>query len=91
MTRHAAFGLNRSVFVGKRTLLIDVTLNASRISAGGQSRLLKFKTSVRVMAIAALHGPFENLMMEGLGEIRFRFIVATHAKLRLAHPQHSDA
>jgi hypothetical protein len=86
MTRHATFSLHRSVFIGKRPLLIHVTFNARRVSAGGQSRLLKFKTAVRIMAIAALHRPFEDLVMEGLGEIRLSFTMATHAKLRLAHP-----
>ena len=87
----AAFRLHRSVFIGKRPLLIHVTLKTRRITAGCQSGLLQFKTAMRVMTIATLHRPFENLMMEGLGEIRLRFIMATHAKLRLAHQQHSNA
>src|SRR5436190_17676237 len=91
MTSHATFGLYRSVFIGKWPLLIHVTLNASRVSARGQSRLLKFKTAMRIVAIATLHGALENLVMKGLGEIRLSFTMATQAKLRLAHPQQPDA
>jgi hypothetical protein len=91
VTRHATFGLYRSVFIGKWTLLIDVAFYASCVTASGQPRLLKFETAMRIMAIATLHGAFENLVMEGLGEIRLSFTMAAHAKLRLAHPQHSDA
>jgi len=54
----AAFGLNGSVFVGKRSLLIRVTLNAGSVRPGSQSCLFQFKTAVRVMAITATHDAF---------------------------------
>src|SRR6266487_250172 len=90
MASDAPFGLNRCMLIGEWTLLVNVTLNTSRVCAGGQSRLFEFKTTVRIMAIAALHGSFENLMVEGPGEIGLRFTMATHTKLRLAYFQHSD-
>ena len=90
MTRHTTFGFHRGVFISKRTLLVRVTFNASGISAGGQSRLLEFKTAMRVMTIDAAHRAFQDLMMEGRGERRFDFAVATEAKLRVAHFQHLD-
>ena len=65
VTGHASFGLNGSVFVHKWSLLVHVTLNAYRISAGGQSRLFKFEAAVRVMAIGTLQRAFEHFVMEG--------------------------
>ncbi|MEK6283440.1 MAG: hypothetical protein AABN95_24060 [Acidobacteriota bacterium] len=65
VTGAASFGLHRCMFESERTLLVRVTLHASRISAGSQSRLFQFKTAMRIMAIATLHGAFENLVMGG--------------------------
>jgi hypothetical protein len=76
------------VFVGERTLLVRVTFNASRIRASCQSGLFEFKTTMGIMAITALHGAFENLVMEGLIEIGLHFTMTTHAKLRLSYLQH---
>lgn len=90
MTGRAPLGLYRRMFIGKRALLVCVTFNTSRVCSGGQSGLFEFKATMRIMAIATLHGSFENLMVEGLGEIRLCFAMATHAKLRLAHFQYPD-
>ena len=90
MARRTPFVLNRSVFVSKRTLLVHMTPDARRISASGPSGLLEFKTAVRIMAIAALHRSFQNLVMEGRRELRLDLAVTTQAELRLAHLQHSD-
>lgn len=79
-----SFGLERRMFKSEWTLLVGVTLDAGRVGAGGQSRLLEFKTTVRVMAIAALHRPFQNLVMKRHVELRLHLAVATQAKLRLA-------
>ena len=91
VTSRAPFSFERRVFVGERTLLVRVTLNASRIGTGGEPRLLEFETAMRIVAIAALHGSFENLVVERLGEIRFRFTMATHAKLRFAVLEHGHS
>ena len=90
VTRRAAFSLQRRVFEGKRALLVRVTLDARCICAGGEPRLLQFKTAVRIVAVTALHHAFENFMVKGLVEIRLGFSVATHAELRLTEPQHVD-
>ena len=84
----ATFGLERRVFKSKRSLLISVTLNARRIRAGRQSRLLEFKSTVRVMAVTALHGSFEHFMMEGRAKRRLYLTVTTQAELRIAGPEH---
>jgi hypothetical protein len=91
MTGHAAFGLHRGVFIGKRPLLIRVTLNASRISTGGQSRLLEFEPTMRIVAITAAHRAFQHFVMEGRGKCRLDLAVATDAELRVVHFQHSDS
>ena len=64
VTSNAPFGLNWSMLVNKWSLLIYVTLYASRIGACCQSRLFKFETAVRVVAIAAFHCAFQHLVME---------------------------
>ena len=76
------------MFVGEWTLLISVAFNASRIRAGSQSGLLEFKTAMRVMAVTALHCPFENFVMEGLVKVWLCLGVATHTKLRLTDLEH---
>jgi hypothetical protein len=58
MTRNASFRLNRRVFVHEWSLFIDVTLDAGCIYTRRQSRLLKFETTVRIVAIRALHRSF---------------------------------
>ena len=89
MAGHATFSFQRGMFISERTLFIRVTFNASCIAADGQSRLFKFEAAVRVMTIAATHRAFQYLVMEGHGECRLHFAVATEAKLRVAHLQHS--
>ena len=84
----AAFSFQRRVFEGEWTLLVRVTLDASRIRTGGQSGLLEFETSVRVVAIAALHRPFENLVMKRSVKLRLHFTMTTHTELRLSYLQH---
>jgi hypothetical protein len=76
------------MFVRERSLLIGVTLDASRISTCRQTCLFDFEPSVRVMAVATAHGAFQYLVMEGLIELVLRLAVALHAELRLAIHQH---
>ncbi len=64
VTSAASFRLHRGMFESERPLLVRVTLHTSRICASGQSRLFEFKTAMWIMAIAALHSSFENLVME---------------------------
>ena len=83
MTGDTSVGLDRSVFESKWTLLIGVALDARRISSNRQPCLFQFETAVRVMAVAAFHSSFENLVMLRHGELVFDFTVATQAQLRL--------
>ena len=87
MTGDAAFGLDRGMFVNKRTLFVCVALDASRIGASRQSRLFKFETAMRIVAIAALHRTFEYLVMEGQIELVLSLTMTTQAKLRFAVPE----
>ena len=89
VTGHTTFGFHRGVFISEWTLFVRMTFNASGISAGGQARLFEFETAMRVMTIAATHRAFHDFVMEGHGERRLHFAVATEAKLRVAHLQHS--
>jgi hypothetical protein len=79
VARRASFGLQRRVFEGERTLLVCVTFNASRIGTGRKPCLLEFETTMRIVAITALHCPFENLVVEGLIKVRLHFTVTTYA------------
>lgn len=90
MTGHATFSLHRSMFKGKRPLLVGVTLNASRISAGGQSRLLELEPTMRIVAVTTAHRAFQDFVMERRIECRLDLAVATDAELRVIHLQHSD-
>ena len=84
----AAFDLRRRVFKHERPLLVCVALEAGRIRAYGKPRLFLLEPAVRVVAVRTLHRAFENLVMEWLCELRFRFVVAGHAQLRLVLEQH---
>jgi hypothetical protein len=72
------------MFVNKRTLLVYVTLKASRIHAGRKPRLFQFKTAVRIVTVAALHGAFQYLVMEGQLKLVLGFAVTAHTELRFA-------
>src|SRR5215203_739379 len=84
MACDAPIGLDRSMFVNERSLLVCVTLDASRVGAGRQSRLLKLETAVRIVAIAALHRAFQHLVMERQIELVLSLGMTTQAKLRFA-------
>lgn len=64
VTCDAAFLFYGSVFISKRSLLISMALDAGGIRAGGQPGLFQFKTAMRIVTITALHGAFENLVVE---------------------------
>lgn len=64
MTSNASFGLNRRMLVDKRSLLVSVTLNTCRIRTCREARLLQLEPAVRIVAIAALHRAFEDLVMK---------------------------
>ena len=84
VTRDAAIGLDRSMLVNKRSLLVCMTLDAGCVGAGSESRLLELEAAVRIVAIAALHHSFEHLVMKRQVELVPGFAVTTQAKLWLA-------
>lgn len=90
MTRRAAFDLQRSVLKNERTLFIRVAFDTSRVNADRELRLFLFKTSVRIMTIAAFHCSFQHFMMKRFGKLRLRFAVAADAELLLVGFQHGD-
>jgi hypothetical protein len=52
------------MFERKRPLLVYVTLDASRVRSGSKPGLLQLEPAVRIVAIAATHRTFQNLVME---------------------------
>ena len=90
VTGDAAFCLDRRMLVNKRTLLVDVALYTGGVGPRGQARLLEFKTAMRIVAVAALHGAFEHLVMERQIELVLRLAVAVQTELRLAVPKQLD-
>src|SRR6185369_10633790 len=81
VTRDATIGLHRRMLVNKRSLLVCMALDASRVSPGRQSRLFKFEAAVRVVAIAALHRAFQHLVMERQIELGLRLTMTTETEL----------
>ena len=90
MTGDTPVSLDRSMFVDKRTLLVRVTLDTSRVGTGRQPRLLEFKTAVRIVTIAALHRSFQHFVMERQIELVLGFTMTTQTKLRFAVPQQAQ-
>ncbi len=72
------------------TLLVVVAFNTSGVRSDCELGLLRFKTAMSVMTVAALHGPFQHLVLEGLAELSFCLSVASHAQLRFALLQHRN-
>ena len=81
---NAPFRLNRSMLVNKRPLLVYVTFYAGRIDACCQSRLFKFETAMRIVAIAALQRTFQHFMMEWQLELVIDLIMTAQTELRFA-------
>src|SRR5689334_13460267 len=88
MARGAAFDLQRRMFEDERPLFVSVALEAGGVRPSSKPRLLQLETSVRVMAIAAIHRPFQHPMMEGASELGLGLVVACHAELNLVFLQH---
>lgn len=73
---------------GEWALHLGMAAHARLVRSDGESRLLVLKTSVRIVAVAAVHCSFENFVTERLRELSFGFCVAAHAELGLAVLQH---
>lgn len=84
MASCASFGLEWSVFECERALFIAMALDTGSIAAECEFGLFRFKSTVCIVAVAALHHSLKDFVMERLRELCFGFRVATHTKLRLA-------
>ena len=84
----AAFDLQWRMLEDKWPLLVSVTLQTPRISAGREACLLKLKTAVRIVTITALDLSFEHLVMKRPAKLRFCLTVTTNTELRLTPAQH---
>ena len=83
VTRNTAFSLHRRVFKRERTLLIRVTLHASRIDARSESGLFKLESAMWVMAVAALHRAFKHLVVKRQIELVLDLCMTAQTKLWL--------
>ncbi len=90
VTRDATVRLHRSMLERKWSLLVCVTLDARGVRTDRQPRLLQLETAVRIVAVAAFHRAFEDLVMRREGELVFDLAVTVQAKLRLTDFQQMD-
>lgn len=90
VTRDAAVGFHRRMFVNKRPLLVCMTLDASRVGAGRESCLFELETAMGIVAITALHRAFEHLVVKRQVELVFRLAMTTETKLWFAVSEQSQ-
>lgn len=83
MARFAAFCLDRLMFENEGPLLVGVAGKADRIPRRRGPKLLPDETSMRVMAIRALHQSFLDPVVEGHVELRLHLQMAGVAEFRL--------
>jgi hypothetical protein len=74
---------DRFVLIDKWTGFFRVAFEADGILSRRGPQLTRQKSTMRVMAVAALYQPFVHTMVKGSIELLFRFQVAAIAKLRL--------
>ena len=84
---YTSFGLDGRVLEGKRPGFVSVAIEAELILRVGGSQLVREKSAVRIVAIAAGQKPFIHFVVERLGEVRFDIKMAGVAKLRLLYLQ----
>lgn len=88
MTRRTAFHFQRRVLENEWSLLVRMTLQTTRVGASRQTRLFELKAAVWIVTIAALHQPFEHLVMKRPAKLGLRFTVTTDTELRFTAAQH---
>lgn len=79
----ATLGLHRWMFENEWAGGLRMALHAYRVLIGCRLQPLLLKRSVRIVAIAAAHQPFIDLVMKGLGEIRLDIRMAPVTERRL--------
>src|SRR4051794_26393173 len=76
VARGAALKLDRAVFEHERSLLVRVALDAGGVRTDREFGLLLLEAAVRIVAIAARHGPLEHFVVKRFAELRFYLRVA---------------
>ena len=76
VARRTSLKLERSMFENERTLLVGVAFHAGLVGSDGELGLFLIEAAVRVVTIAAAHCPFQHLVSERFGELRFDLAVA---------------
>ena len=87
MAGDASFCFYRRMLEGEGPGLVRVAIEAELVLRSGRSQLMCKKTSMRVVAIAAVHQAFIYFVVEGLGKIRLHIEMAGVTKLRLSNFQ----
>ena len=90
VTGRAAFGLHRRVLKRIWSLLVDVALDASRISSRSEPGLPGFESAVRIVTVAAPHRAFQDFVMERHRKLGLHLIVTTGAELWIIRFQHAS-
>ena len=90
VTSDAAVRLHGCVLESKWTLLVGMALNARRVSADRQPRLLQLKTTVRVVTVAAAHRALEHLVVGRHRELMFHLGVTAQTELWFTNLQQLD-
>ena len=93
VTGLTALNLDWSVLENEWPLLVGVTLDARRVTCDGIAHGLARKPAVLVVTIAAVHGAFGNLVVEGLGEgcLLLRVTLVAEARLGIAQQEFGTA
>ena len=89
VTRCAPFDLCRRMFEDERTLFVRVALEARSVRPCRKPYLLQLESSVRIMAIAAIHRPFQHFVVKGSVELRLGLVMTRHAEQHLVFFQHT--
>ena len=80
---HATFGLHHPMLIYEWSSLIRMALEARCVLRCSGAKLSRRKSSVRIVAVAALDQPFVDAVMKRARELLLRFQVAAVAQLRL--------
>jgi len=82
VARDAAFNLYRFVLVDERSGFVRMALEAHQILRYRRSQLPRQEAPVRIVAVAALHHPFIDSVVEGPSKLLLRLEMAAVTELR---------
>jgi len=84
---HATLGFYRRVLEREGAGFVGVAVEAKLVLGRGGAKLVGEESAMGIMAVAARQQAFIDLVVKGLGEIRFDVEMAGIAELRLGHLQ----